>query len=79
MVHLLRAKAGVRYDDLGGMQGTNVVSSMMICPYCNSFWIGLTIGIAAMVIGVTTTAYLMLPLALSGATILISKYLTGES
>jgi len=39
----LRARVGVTYDEQSNPVGDNVFAKMLICPWCNSFWVGLVL------------------------------------
>lgn len=41
----LRIRAGARYDEFSNQYGTNSISRMMLCVWCNSVWIGLFVTI----------------------------------
>lgn len=63
----LRARVGVAYDEQSNQVGTNVFAKMLICTWCNSFWVGLVLVLC------TVLPYwwvLVAPFALSEAAII---------
>lgn len=73
IMDMVRHKAGVRYDENSAPYGTNVVSSSILCMWCNSFWVGMSIAIA-LLIGVPV--WVFLPLALSAGVIFLERMLS---
>lgn len=68
----LRYFVGVRYDELNKPHGTNVVSKMMLCMYCNTIWIGLVFTVLYLAFD-KTFVYVCLPLSLSAAALIVDN------
>lgn len=66
--HRFRNLVGVEYDQYSAMVGTNVISRLIICPYCSSFWIGV---IAVILHYFGFGVYIFAPFAISGFVVLI--------
>jgi len=75
ILHRIRRLAGVRYDEFNKPIGANVVSSALLCMYCNSFWIAVAMAILFYLFR-ETFVLIALPLAIHGAVILA---LEGEN
>ena len=60
----LRHALGVRYDERSEAYGTTMLSRGIICPYCNSVWIGIALTILFVLAG-DLSLILCLPLSLS--------------
>lgn len=69
----MRTGAGVKKDEYGQMYGDNELARMMICMYCNSVWVGVLI--AGLYMLFPQFVYVVLPLALSGAVVLVKEIL----
>jgi len=67
----IRKGVGVKEDKYGQMYGDDELSKMIICMYCNSVWIGGLVVSFYMLVPYFT--YMVLPLALSGAVVLIKE------
>jgi hypothetical protein len=68
----LRALAGVRYDDEFQPVAGNVVAGAFICLWCMSVWVGLLVTILGWFLP-DLAAWVVLPLALSAAAILVDR------
>lgn len=66
----LRHLLGVKYDERSVPYGTNIISKGLVCPRCNSVWIGVIITVLYLLLG-NITVWLCLPFALSGVVVLI--------
>lgn len=72
VLHFIRYRVGVRYDDKHRAFGTTMLARAMTCFWCWSFWMGLFVLLISLIpewIGF----YLLLPFALSGAALAIKK------
>jgi hypothetical protein len=65
-----RNLVGVFYDEYGVQQGSNIIARMVVCIYCNSFWVGL-LATAGWLLVPDVTVVISLPFALSGAAVLL--------
>ena len=73
ILNKLRRGVGMRYDRTSSRPyGVTMLASGMLCIYCNSVWIGLVWTLLYLVFG-SLTVWLALPLALSGAAVLLSE------
>lgn len=72
ILYKIRDILGVQYDEHSRVYGTNVLSRMWICYYCNSFWIGVVLT-ALLLLNVQITLAALFPFAISGAVILIQE------
>ena len=72
----LRNCVGVYYDDYSNAQGKNELAKMLICGWCSSVWIGLVLTIGYWLLG-DVVVWLVLPLALSAAAIIIDEWRRG--
>lgn len=70
VLHKLRYKTGVCFDEHSEPYGTTVISRMLVCYYCNSFWVGLIFTLILLV-NRNVALYLALPFAISGVVVLI--------
>jgi len=73
----LRHLAGVRYDDVGNVYGSNELARGLICVWCNSVWIGLAVALAYYLIP-DVTFWVMLPLALSGGAMFFNNLILSS-
>lgn len=74
-LHIIRYRAGVRYDDKRRAYGINILSRMMTCFWCFSIWIGLVVLLVSLLpywIGY----YFLLPFALSGTALVVKKVIS---
>ena len=69
----MRYWLGVRYNQESVAYGTNVLSKMILCIYCNTVWIGVAFAILYYLLG-TTFLWLCLPLSISALAIIVDKY-----
>lgn len=68
----IRVKLGVRYNERSEMYATGFWSEMVLCMWCNSVWIGAVLTVLYVLLA-DIALLLLLPLALSAATILVEK------
>ena len=73
MFEVFRDKIGVKISDTGDVYGTNGLARMVICPRCNSMWVGLVVTGIILLLGGDLATWVLLPLALSGATVVIRE------
>ena len=69
----IRDRAGVEVDEYG-KHGTSVLSNLIICVWCLSFWIGLVLGLCYY-INPGGTVIVALPFALSSGAVLVEETL----
>ena len=72
----LRKCAGVYYDDYSNPQGKNELAKMLVCGWCSSVWIGAALVMAYWLLS-DVVVWLVLPLALSTAAIVIDEWRQG--
>lgn len=68
----LRHMVGVRYNEQSEPYGQNELATMLLCMWCNSFWIGL-LSLALYIISEPLAFYVSLPFALSAGVILLEE------
>ena len=69
----VRFKFGVRRDEYSHEVATGFWSELILCPYCFSVWVGCLVTL--LVVFIPTPAILiLLPFALSGASVFIFKW-----
>ena len=73
----LRSFVGVYYDSYSNRQGGNQLAQMLICVWCNSFWVGLVLASAYRQLG-DVVVWLSLPLALSTAAIIVNRWIERD-
>jgi hypothetical protein len=69
----IRYILGVRYDELNKPFGTNMPSTMILCVYCNTVWIGIVFTVLFAILG-DLFLWLCLPLAISAGALVVDKY-----
>jgi len=67
----LRKWLGVEVNEYSQLEASNIVAEMVICTYCNSFWLGVFWCIA--LYAWSGVLWLALPFALSGFVVLVDK------
>jgi hypothetical protein len=72
----LRSRIGVERDEGGQTYGTNNFAVGVICLWCNSLWIAITLVILYLWLG-QMFIFICWPLALSTVTMVISRYING--
>lgn len=74
----LRSALGVRFDEYSKPYPTNTLSAAVLCPYCLSAWIAGAIALfiaTGMLTGhLVAFSFVLLPLALSGASVFLFKW-----
>lgn len=70
----LRALVGVRHDDEFQPMASNMVGRAFLCIWCMSVWVGLALSLLSW-FWPDVAAWIVLPLALSAAAIVVSKWL----
>lgn len=66
----LRSMIGVRYNEQSNRYGTNWLAKQVLCQWCNTLWIGVTLAICYWLWPVVTF-YICLPFAISTGAILV--------
>lgn len=68
----IRYILGVRYDELNKPVGTNMPSTMILCIYCNTVWIGIVFTVLYLILGYMFL-WICLPLAISAGALIVDK------
>ena len=72
MLHWIRIRSGVKFDEMSEAYGTNWLSKGLLCHRCSSIWFG-TVGSLALLLVPEIAFYIALALALSAATVLLER------
>lgn len=74
----IRSRMGVKYDQYSNAYGTNWLSEGVLCPYCLSVWVGIGVALFIFAAGYfnieNVVIYILLPFALSGASVFLFKW-----
>lgn len=69
----LRHFVGVEFDERSMPYGRNVLAQAMLCQYCNSFWIGLTVTLLYFFTG-DVIVWLLSPFSFHGIVAIIADW-----
>lgn len=69
----IRFKLGVRRDEHSREVATGFWSELILCPYCFSVWVGITVTLSIVLIP-AIALWCLLPFALSGVSVFLFRW-----